>query len=313
MKNFLFLFAIALGLCSINASASPLYVNGVQMSGVNVSGFSYENGELKLHTNVGLVVEGSENGGGEGEGSATLSLTSSSYSLVGTQTATITLAFGGPVTGFDAGDVQVSGGTIGSLTKNGNTYTTTLTPNMSSTSINVSVNSGSYSFLSGSPGVGASITITWEPAQGGEPGGDCESDANVICAAPLEWTKGESNTMLSVPKGKAVAMPFTTTNNASFAGAITFLNYSQMVSREVWISEEPGKPAGPLTNTGFNSMYCKSSGGGGSITLRWNQGAGSVTSCKLAINTQYYLNIRNTSTSAGTSSVQRTRTHNGNP
>jgi hypothetical protein len=60
--------------------------------------------------------------------SPTVAVASSRAMLSAGETATLTFVFSEPVRGFDVADVLVSGGTIGSPSGSGTTYTTTFTP-----------------------------------------------------------------------------------------------------------------------------------------------------------------------------------------
>ncbi|HEY9234115.1 MAG TPA: Ig-like domain-containing protein [Phenylobacterium sp.] len=54
--------------------------------------------------------------------------------LNASETAEVSFSFTGPVTGFDADDITVVGGTIGAITGSGDSYSTTFTPSAGSTS-----------------------------------------------------------------------------------------------------------------------------------------------------------------------------------
>ncbi|MDP2902956.1 MAG: Ig-like domain-containing protein, partial [Methylovulum sp.] len=88
----------------------------------------------------------------------TLAITSSLSNLTAGQTAAITFNFSEAPTGFEAGDVTVTGGSLGALSGTGLTRTATFTPTDNASGIaSISVANGSYTDAVGNIG-GAGVT-----------------------------------------------------------------------------------------------------------------------------------------------------------
>ena len=91
----------------------------------------------------------------------TLDISSDKTALLAGETATISFTFSDVPTGFAAGDIIVTGGTLGALTTVDSTqYTATFTPTASAASgtASISVAKGSYTGSGGNLGEGASLT-----------------------------------------------------------------------------------------------------------------------------------------------------------
>ena len=91
----------------------------------------------------------------------TLTISSDDLSLVAGETATIRFVFSEPVAGFDASDIGVTGGMLGTLSTSDNqTFTADFTPDANAEgTANISVADSSYADLDGNPGLGDSLGI----------------------------------------------------------------------------------------------------------------------------------------------------------
>lgn len=106
----------------------------------------------ETNNSVALTIQGT---------SITLDITSDNTALKAGETAFISFTFSAAPTGFAAGDITVTGGTLGALTTVDSThYTATFTPTASAASGTaiISVAKGSYTGGGGNLGEGASVT-----------------------------------------------------------------------------------------------------------------------------------------------------------
>ncbi|WP_460825104.1 Ig-like domain-containing protein, partial [Massilia solisilvae] len=98
----------------------------------------------------------------------TLAITSDKASLKAGETATVTLTFSeDPGSSFDANDIAVTGGTLGTLSGSGNTRTAVFTPsaNTNGGTAGITVAAGSYSDSAGNDGgAGATPALTFDTA-----------------------------------------------------------------------------------------------------------------------------------------------------
>ena len=102
----------------------------------------------------------------------TVTVSSNHTSLTAGQTATITFDFSEGVTGFDASDVSVTGGTLGTITQSlidPTIYTAVFTPTPNvNTTASITVTAGSYTDVAGNTGATGSVSII-EKTFPGEP------------------------------------------------------------------------------------------------------------------------------------------------
>ncbi|QPV60014.1 BapA prefix-like domain-containing protein [Acinetobacter seifertii] len=118
----------------------------------------------------------------------TLAISASDLNLAAGETTTVTFTFSEPVTGFDATDVAVAGGTLAGLasTDGGKTWTATFTQDGTATPPSLSVANGTYTDLAGNPGSGASLAgLT----------ADITPPTLAISASDLNLSVGESTTV----------------------------------------------------------------------------------------------------------------------
>ncbi|QNX71609.1 BapA/Bap/LapF family large adhesin [Acinetobacter seifertii] len=118
----------------------------------------------------------------------TLAISASDLNLAAGETTTVTFTFSEPVTGFDATDVTLAGGTLAGLasTDGGKTWTATFTQDGTATPPSLSVANGTYTDLAGNPGSGASLAgLT----------ADITPPTLAISASDLNLAAGESTTV----------------------------------------------------------------------------------------------------------------------
>uniref|UniRef100_UPI001BC88B02 beta strand repeat-containing protein n=1 Tax=Acinetobacter seifertii TaxID=1530123 RepID=UPI001BC88B02 len=118
----------------------------------------------------------------------TLAISASDLNLAAGETTTVTFTFSEPVTGFDATDVAVAGGTLAGLasTDGGKTWTATFTQDGTATPPSLSVANGTYTDLAGNLGSGASLAgLT----------ADITPPTLAISASDLNLSVGESTTV----------------------------------------------------------------------------------------------------------------------
>ncbi|PTV59656.1 Ig-like domain-containing protein, partial [Acinetobacter seifertii] len=117
----------------------------------------------------------------------TLAISATDLNLAAGESTTVTFTFSEAVTGFDATDVAVAGGTLtGLTTTDGVTWTATFTQDGSATAPSLSVVNGSYTDLAGNPGSGASLAgLT----------ADITPPTLAISATDLNLAAGESTTV----------------------------------------------------------------------------------------------------------------------
>ncbi|MBJ8505303.1 type I secretion C-terminal target domain-containing protein, partial [Acinetobacter seifertii] len=117
----------------------------------------------------------------------TLAISATDLNLAAGESTTVTFTFSEPVTGFDATDVAVAGGTLSGLTTtNGVTWTATFTQDGTATPPSLSVANGTYTDLAGNPGSGASLAgLT----------ADITPPTLAISASDLNLAAGESTTV----------------------------------------------------------------------------------------------------------------------
>ncbi|MEQ1346166.1 Ig-like domain-containing protein, partial [Acinetobacter seifertii] len=89
----------------------------------------------------------------------TLAISATDLNLAAGESTTVTFTFSEAVTGFDASDVTLAGGTLAGLasTDGGKTWTATFTQDGTATPPSLSVANGTYTDLAGNPGSGASL------------------------------------------------------------------------------------------------------------------------------------------------------------
>ena len=118
----------------------------------------------------------------------TLAISASDLNLAAGETTTVTFTFSEPVTGFDATDVTLAGGTLAGLasTDGGKTWTATFTQDGTATPPSLSVANGTYTDLAGNLGSGASLAgLT----------ADITPPTLAISASDLNLSVGESTTV----------------------------------------------------------------------------------------------------------------------
>uniref|UniRef100_UPI001D180EE8 Ig-like domain-containing protein n=1 Tax=Acinetobacter seifertii TaxID=1530123 RepID=UPI001D180EE8 len=118
----------------------------------------------------------------------TLAISASDLNLAAGETTTVTFTFSEAVTGFDATDVTLAGGTLAGLasTDGGKTWTATFTQDGTATPPSLSVANGTYTDLAGNPGSGASLAgLT----------ADITPPTLAISASDLNLSVGESTTV----------------------------------------------------------------------------------------------------------------------
>ncbi|WP_306394695.1 Ig-like domain-containing protein [Telluria beijingensis] len=104
----------------------------------------------------------------------TLEIISAKSTLKAGETTTVTFKFSEAVTGFERGDVLVSGGTLGNLTlgQDGKSYSATFTPteNTNNGTASITVEADSYADVAGNlGGFGATPSITFDTLAPGKP------------------------------------------------------------------------------------------------------------------------------------------------
>lgn len=141
---------------------------------------------------------------------------------------------------------------------------------------------------------------------GGNDGGGngCTESATVACTSPFNWSRGESNTAVTIPKGKTLVTPFTTTSDPNFYGEISFEAHSSSTpATDIWISKKPtGKPADAISG-----RSCSMLNKGMMYEIRWSQKSSSGR-CVLNPGETYYFNIKHSNASQAASTTYRTRT-----
>ncbi|WP_347017042.1 BapA prefix-like domain-containing protein [Acinetobacter seifertii] len=118
----------------------------------------------------------------------TLAISASDLNLAAGESTTVTFTFSEAVTGFDASDVTLAGGTLAGLvsTDGGKTWTATFTQDGTATAPSLSVANGTYTDLAGNPGSGASLAgLT----------ADITPPTLAISATDLNLAAGESTTV----------------------------------------------------------------------------------------------------------------------
>lgn len=121
--------------------------------------------------------------------------------------------------------------------------------------------------------------------------GACGAPAVGVALQPdISWASPSGSAGLIDLNNEVKSFKFTTTASTSYNGKVSVAasTGNSEVSREVWFSECPGEVAiaAPTVST------CKRNGTS-STTLYWDQGLNKSYACKLAPNTDYYLNIKN--------------------
>ncbi|MFN3296975.1 retention module-containing protein, partial [Caldimonas sp.] len=115
----------------------------------------------------------------------TLTITAADTLLAAGESTTVTFSFSEPVTGFDASDITVTGGSISGLTQTGpSTWTATFTQSGTDTP-SIAVGTGSYTDLAGNAGAGASLALS----------ADTAAPTLTITAADTLLAAGESTTV----------------------------------------------------------------------------------------------------------------------
>ena len=227
MKKVLIATGLALSLASSGVLAHSLYVNDTKLDGVNLSNFTFTNGNLYLTTSGATVGVLDGNDGGANDG------------------------------GGNDGGGNDGGGNDG----------------------------------------------------GGNDGGGCTSNSSLTCTSAFNWKGGESNTSVSIPKGKTLVTPFTTTANPAYYGEITFESHTSSAPPvRIWIS----KKAGSEKSEDSAGVGCSRSSSGAQYEIVWAQRK-IVGRCALTPNTTYYFNIKHTNSNQAASITTRTRTNSGNP
>ncbi|MFW1763786.1 Ig-like domain-containing protein, partial [Acinetobacter calcoaceticus] len=85
----------------------------------------------------------------------TLAITTDDFELAAGETANITFTFSEAVTGFDASDITLVGGTLGALTTTDNiTWTAVFTPDGTGTAPSITVADNTYTDIAGNLGTG---------------------------------------------------------------------------------------------------------------------------------------------------------------
>jgi len=136
-------------------------------------------------------------------------------------------------------------------------------------------------------------------------GSNCVNSSTVTCTAPFNWKGGESNTPLTIPKGKTVVTPFTTSASPTYYGEVTFEAYTP-VATDIWISTTPNGPK-------MSSSRCSNLNAAPMYEIRWSQNSSSAVRCRLTPNTTYYFNVRHSNSNQAASTTYRTRTFVGTP
>uniref|UniRef100_UPI003916DECD Ig-like domain-containing protein n=2 Tax=Acinetobacter TaxID=469 RepID=UPI003916DECD len=150
----------------------------------------------------------------------TLAISASDLNLAAGESTTVTFTFSEAVTGFDATDVAVAGGTLtGLTTTDGVTWTATFTQDGTATAPSLSVANGTYTDLAGNPGSGASLAgLT----------ADITPPTLAISASDLNLAAGESTTVTFT--FSEVVTGFDATDVAVAGGTLTGLTTTDGVT-----------------------------------------------------------------------------------
>ncbi|WP_410169802.1 beta strand repeat-containing protein [Acinetobacter seifertii] len=182
----------------------------------------------------------------------TLAISASDLNLAAGETTTVTFTFSEPVTGFDATDVAVAGGTLtGLTTTDGVTWTATFTQDGTATPPSLSVANGTYTDLAGNPGSGASLAgLT----------ADITPPTLAISASDLNLAAGESTTV-TFTFSEAVT-GFDATDVAVAGGTLTGLTTTDGVTWTATFTQDG--TATPPSLSVANGTYTDLAGNAGS-------------------------------------------------
>lgn len=145
-----------------------------------------------------------------------------------------------------------------------------------SSSSSSSVSSSSVSSSSSSPSIGQCGALP----------------NNVTLSNEITLGASSGRQTISLPKNGIIAMPVSTGSNPAFQGSITLAGTVGMtgIAREIWISECPGGE--PLVDPIIQSTASCLASGTTERVLNITQGA-IRNRCNLALDTDYYINVRN--------------------
>ncbi|TEU24936.1 flagellar protein, partial [Acinetobacter seifertii] len=182
----------------------------------------------------------------------TLAISATDLNLAAGESTTVTFTFSEAVTGFDATDVTVAGGTLtGLTTTDGVTWTATFTQDGSATAPSLSVVNGSYTDLAGNPGSGASLAgLT----------ADITPPTLAISATDLNLAAGESTTV-TFTFSEAVT-GFDATDVAVAGGTLTGLTTTDGVTWTATFTQDGSATAPSLSVA--NNTYTDLAGNPGS-------------------------------------------------
>ncbi|WP_228142559.1 Ig-like domain-containing protein, partial [Acinetobacter seifertii] len=182
----------------------------------------------------------------------TLAISATDLNLAAGESTTVTFTFSEAVTGFDATDVAVAGGTLtGLTTTDGVTWTATFTQDGSATAPSLSVVNGSYTDLAGNPGSGASLAgLT----------ADITPPTLAISATDLNLAAGESTTV-TFTFSEAVT-GFDATDVAVAGGTLTGLTTTDGVTWTATFTQDGSATAPSLSVV--NGSYTDLAGNPGS-------------------------------------------------
>ncbi|QNX88331.1 BapA/Bap/LapF family large adhesin [Acinetobacter seifertii] len=183
----------------------------------------------------------------------TLAISASDLNLAAGESTTVTFTFSEAVTGFDASDVTLAGGTLAGLasTDGGKTWTATFTQDGSATAPSLSVANGTYTDLAGNPGSGASLAgLT----------ADITPPTLAISATDLNLAAGESTTV-TFTFSEAVT-GFDTTDVAVAGGTLTGLTTTDGVTWTATFTQDG--TATPPSLSVANGTYTDLAGNPGS-------------------------------------------------
>ncbi|QNX59914.1 BapA/Bap/LapF family large adhesin [Acinetobacter seifertii] len=183
----------------------------------------------------------------------TLAISASDLNLAAGESTTVTFTFSEAVTGFDASDVTLAGGTLAGLasTDGGKTWTATFTQDGSATAPSLSVANGTYTDLAGNPGSGASLAgLT----------ADITPPTLAISASDLNLAAGESTTV-TFTFSEAVT-GFDATDVAVAGGTLTGLTTTDGVTWTATFTQDG--TATPPSLSVANGTYTDLAGNAGS-------------------------------------------------
>ena len=113
-----------------------------------------------------------------------------------------------------------------------------------------------------------------------------DTPANVKMLAPMDWSKPQPKTLISINRNKTYSSRLKTTSNPDYQGQIGVASVTggSRFNKRMWFSECPGGEE-------MASSRCVRQAGE-SATINWGQDPAMSGRCILDTNTRYYWNVK---------------------